>query len=739
MRVPYDDDGEVDQLEDDDVAESMPPSARHPSLQGNAGGLAATSGISKRYRSAPAKTFTCTGYGQCRMVFSRSEHLARHIRKHTGERPFRCHCGKQFSRLDNLRQHAQSVHADVPERNNQLIKELQNLHARIGANLANGGGAEGETNSTHIAAAPSRRASLKRPSTGTKERQVVKQERESPPAAPGFAFGFPSTSTHPSVAAARPRPITSAGYEGAIPMDVDGAESKDADSDEEDESTPRPKHRLRPSPGASARAHPYQRPPESARPSTSAGYEYGYEERPTTSHGYGRNGSLRGPSAPTRRSPLSDAPSPPSFAFGAATRPFTSPTNSFDGSSPFAMPMPSDAVRPGTSGGRPGTSSGRPGTSNGAGSSSRPTTSGGPRLPPLSAMVSPAALGFRPSSSSGHYRNPTNVDSPLSPQFGKMLPPALQRPSTSEAQHGQGEEDWDSSIWRRRGASFGRPGTAPGKFAVAAAAAGWDGWSGETLPPIQATPPAADDSPFSFSVPDSQPAHGPVLPQPPSSSHYSTPSRFAFGLGDAGAGASPPGNSRKRSYGGPDGPLSAYEYGSESRPPSRRLSVMDLVNDDQRERPSTQGYGYKRQQQGQWEHEEQRPTTTSGLIMRASAMVLHDPDDSPSSERQPRVGSPPSGASAAAGSPEQQDDEGTPIARLRGQPARSAPVSPGNVLPPMRTPSPVGAARSSGLPGIASLGAWTGVSQSVVGLNDAPAGVPLSPLPLPLPIPLRRG
>lgn len=25
-------------------------------------------------------------------------------RKHTGERPFACHCGKQFSRLDNLRQ-----------------------------------------------------------------------------------------------------------------------------------------------------------------------------------------------------------------------------------------------------------------------------------------------------------------------------------------------------------------------------------------------------------------------------------------------------------------------------------------------------------------------------------------------------------------------------------------------------------------------------------------------------------
>lgn len=34
----------------------------------------------KRYRPAPAKTFQCRGFGECRMVFSRSEHLARHIR-----------------------------------------------------------------------------------------------------------------------------------------------------------------------------------------------------------------------------------------------------------------------------------------------------------------------------------------------------------------------------------------------------------------------------------------------------------------------------------------------------------------------------------------------------------------------------------------------------------------------------------------------------------------------------------
>jgi len=38
----------------------------------------------KRSRPAPAKTFQCRGYGECRMVFSRSEHLARHIRYNPG-------------------------------------------------------------------------------------------------------------------------------------------------------------------------------------------------------------------------------------------------------------------------------------------------------------------------------------------------------------------------------------------------------------------------------------------------------------------------------------------------------------------------------------------------------------------------------------------------------------------------------------------------------------------------------
>lgn len=59
---------------DDTASTPSPTSANTPPPPGTA------PPPNKRYRPAPAKTFQCRGYGECRMVFSRSEHLARHIR-----------------------------------------------------------------------------------------------------------------------------------------------------------------------------------------------------------------------------------------------------------------------------------------------------------------------------------------------------------------------------------------------------------------------------------------------------------------------------------------------------------------------------------------------------------------------------------------------------------------------------------------------------------------------------------
>ncbi|KOC15132.1 early growth response protein [Aspergillus flavus AF70] len=47
----------------------------------------------------------------CSQSFKKAEHLARHFRSHTKERPFMCQvCGKLFARQDTLLRHARSQH-----------------------------------------------------------------------------------------------------------------------------------------------------------------------------------------------------------------------------------------------------------------------------------------------------------------------------------------------------------------------------------------------------------------------------------------------------------------------------------------------------------------------------------------------------------------------------------------------------------------------------------------------------
>ncbi|CDH58836.1 hypothetical protein RO3G_13206 [Lichtheimia corymbifera JMRC:FSU:9682] len=74
----------------------------------------------KRSRRSEPKLFRCTGFGDCNMVFTRSEHLARHARKHTGEKPFKCivpGCERMFSRFDNMMQHTHT-HDRQKKKNN---------------------------------------------------------------------------------------------------------------------------------------------------------------------------------------------------------------------------------------------------------------------------------------------------------------------------------------------------------------------------------------------------------------------------------------------------------------------------------------------------------------------------------------------------------------------------------------------------------------------------------------------
>nr|BAC11803.1 Ste12-like transcription factor [Colletotrichum lagenaria] len=93
-------------IHNDDLGDGSMNGAPRPGMQG-------PNGVVRRARSAtvmelgpyPQKSHSCP-IPTCGRLFKRLEHLKRHVRTHTQERPYICpYCSKAFSRSDNLAQH----------------------------------------------------------------------------------------------------------------------------------------------------------------------------------------------------------------------------------------------------------------------------------------------------------------------------------------------------------------------------------------------------------------------------------------------------------------------------------------------------------------------------------------------------------------------------------------------------------------------------------------------------------